>query len=265
MVYSIFYKKIFAILLLFFMFALFFYLIPTFLNYSDEGYDTEEKIYLQEIKFKESSVSFVKIDKSNIDSIKFYYKDENDNNIEKIEQLRIYLQNQNKKLIFAMNGGIFSENYQPLGLYIENGKEISRINLNDGQGNFFLKPNGIFQITGNKAKIFNSVNYIKNKDIVFAVQSGPILVLNNEINNSFDKKSENKYVRNGVGVNKNGDVFFAISNDPINFYDFSLFFKEKLKCENALYLDGAISEMYFLDKKEKIKKSFATIIGIYLK
>jgi uncharacterized protein YigE (DUF2233 family) len=55
-------------------------------------------------------------------------------------------------------------------------------------------------------------------------------------------------LRNGVGIisknTKSKIVVLAISDSKVNFYDFALLFKEILGCENALYLDGAISKMY---------------------
>lgn len=37
---------------------------------------------------------------------------------------------------------------------------------------------------------------------------------------------------------------FAISADPINFYDFALLFRDRLKRGDALYLDGNVSSLY---------------------
>jgi uncharacterized protein YigE (DUF2233 family) len=37
---------------------------------------------------------------------------------------------------------------------------------------------------------------------------------------------------------------FVISEDPINFYDFAVLFRDRLKCGDALYLDGNVSSLY---------------------
>ena len=60
----------------------------------------------------------------------------------------------------------------------------------------------------------------------------------------------------------NGAVFFAISNEPVTFYEFVTFFKENLECDNAIYLDGAISEMYVPGYRDKTEREFGAIIGI---
>lgn len=231
----------------------------------------EEKLEKDEYekKFKFSTITFnnkffdvVKVDFENISLIKFYYKNSDGHKIENITQLKSLLSSQGKELMFAMNGGIFAEDFKPLGLYIENGKKISEINLNEGEGNFYLKPNGIFVIQNNFAKIVKSESYKNSSDDLFVVQSGPLLLIDNKINSNFKENSENKYIRNGVGVTEDGNVFFVIFDEPVTLHDFTLFFKNQLHCMNALYLDGTISEMYISDEREKTENNFSVIIGI---
>jgi uncharacterized protein YigE (DUF2233 family) len=225
-------------------------------NLSDEVYE------FSSINFNNVTFDTVKIEPKNRDLIKFFYKDENNQNFKNIKSLNNWLVNQEIQLIFATNGGIFSKNYIPMGLYIENGKKISEINSEDGEGNFYLKPNGVFIIQKDKSSIIETSKYKDSSNILFAIQSGPLLILNNEINPLFNKNSRNKYVRNGVGINPNEDIIFAISNKPVTFYEFASFFKENLGCSNALYLDGAISEMYIPKYRENTKEDFSVIIGI---
>ena len=80
-----------------------------------------------------------------------------------------------------------------------------------------------------------------------ALQSGPMLVIDNQLHPAFNKGSFNTYIRNGVGVDQDGNIHFAISNQPVNFYDFASLFKDFLHCPNALYLDGSISEFFLPD------------------
>jgi uncharacterized protein YigE (DUF2233 family) len=86
------------------------------------------------------------------------------------------------------------------------------------------------------------------KQYNFATQSGPLLVINNQINPVFTASSNSLFIRNGVGISADGTLIFAISNQPINFHLFAAFFKEKLHCPNALFLDGAISKMYLPER-----------------
>jgi uncharacterized protein YigE (DUF2233 family) len=43
-----------------------------------------------------------------------------------------------------MNAGMYHEDFSPVGLYVEDGKEIAPLNTADAPGNFFMKPNGVF-------------------------------------------------------------------------------------------------------------------------
>jgi len=164
------------------------------------------------------------------------------------KNLKSYLKEQNKTLIFAMNGGMYMKDFFPQGLYIEDGKVIKDINrVKNAYGNFYMQPNGVFLITNKKAYVKTADSLKSFKDIKYATQSGPMLVVNGKINSKFNPNSTSYYIRNGVGILPNGDTIFAISKEPIRFYDFAKFFKDK-GCKNALYLDGYVSRIY-LPKK----------------
>jgi uncharacterized protein YigE (DUF2233 family) len=49
--------------------------------------------------------------------------------------------------VFAMNGGMYKPDNSPQGLYIENREVAASLDTTTGNGNFYLKPNGIFYIT----------------------------------------------------------------------------------------------------------------------
>jgi uncharacterized protein YigE (DUF2233 family) len=51
-------------------------------------------------------------------------------------------------------------------------------------------------------------------------------------------------VRNGVGVVSSERVVLVISREPVSLHGFATFFRDKLGCRDALYLDGAISGMW---------------------
>jgi hypothetical protein len=42
---------------------------------------------------------------------------------------------------------------KPVGLYVEQGRELVHVNTRSGYGNFPLKPNGIFYVSGDKAAV----------------------------------------------------------------------------------------------------------------
>ncbi len=150
-----------------------------------------------------------------------------------------------KELGFAMNAGMFDEALKPIGLYVENGAQAKKLNRRDGYGNFHVKPNGVFYITGDRAGVAATDAYVKlNEKPDFATQSGPMLVIDGKIHPKFSQTGMSYKMRNGVGVLDTHTAIFVISENAVNFYDFALLFRDGLKCANALFFDGTVSSLY---------------------
>lgn len=213
-------------------------------------YNKDERFLSYEVNLKEKEV-------------KLYWKDNNNNNFLSIQNLKNWLETKNQILLFATNGGMYKKNHTPQGLFIEDFEIKNDIDTLNGNGNFYLKPNGIFYITNeNKAIICNTENFSHQKNIKYATQSGPMLISNNKIHTAFKEGSKNLNIRNGVGILENGNVVFAMSKKEINFYDFASYFK-KLGCKSALYLDGFVSRSYFPEENWiQTDGNFGVIIGV---
>lgn len=179
-----------------------------------------------------------------------------------IQDLKGLLEEDGRTLEFATNGGIYTPLGTPEGLYVNDGVILRSMNLEDGEGNFYLKPNGIFQIDLDGAKIVESSEFDPDFGLQHAIQSGPLLLDDSKIHPAFSEGSTNTFVRSGVGVTDDGDVIFAISNEPVNFHEFAIFFKEDLGCNDALYLDGFVSRMYIAGEREELDGDFSVIIGV---
>jgi uncharacterized protein YigE (DUF2233 family) len=183
-----------------------------------------------------------------VQKINFYWNNSQGNPIGSIGKLKTQVEKEGKTLLFAMNGGMFNRDFSPQGLYIENFKMLANIDTGSGEGNFYLKPNGIFYLTDKKqAIICTTPDFVLNKNIKYATQSGPMLLVDGVIHPAFKEGSNNLNIRNGVGVLPNNQVVFAMSKEEINFYDFAAFF-QKMGCKNALYLDGFVSRAYLPEK-----------------
>jgi uncharacterized protein YigE (DUF2233 family) len=193
----------------------------------------------------------------------FYWKNDKGQQFNSIANLKSWVESRNKKLVFAMNGGMYMEDRSPLGLYIENSKQLRRLNTAHGSGNFYLQPNGVFYITtDNKAGICKTQDFENKGKIKYATQSGPLLVVNGAINTVFTKGSANTNIRNGVGILPTGEVVFAMSKSDVNFYDFAQYFQH-LGCKYALYLDGFVSRTYLPEKNwTQTDGDFGVIIGV---
>lgn len=192
-----------------------------------------------------------------------YWKNDKGELLKSLDHLITDVQYKNKKLVFAMNGGMFEPDNSPKGLYIEDFKILKSIDTLQGSGNFYLKPNGIFYLTrNNRAGIVETKKYVQNKEVRYATQSGPMLITNGKINPIFQENSKNLNIRNGVGILKNGDLLFVMSKKEINFYNLAEFFKNS-GCKDALYLDGYVSRTYLPEKKWIQKDgNFGIMIGV---
>ena len=196
--------------------------------------------------------------------LKLYWKDSSNKNYLNFKNLRTDLANQNKKLIFAMNGGMYLKDHSPQGLFIENGITKKRVDTTqDSYGNFYMQPNGVFYLTFSKEAVVCKTSDFENiGNVEYATQSGPMLLINGELHPRFIKGSTNLHIRNGVGILPNGNVLFAMSKERINFFDFATFFKER-GCKNALYLDGFVSRTYLPSQNwEQLDGGFGVIIGV---
>ena len=151
----------------------------------------------------------------------------------------------NAPLIFATNGGMYRPDRSPVGLYVENGRELVAADTRAGGGNFYLKPNGVFFVGGKTAGILETTRFLQQRPHAdIATQSGPMLVIGGRIHPRFLSNSNSEKIRNGVGIADGRKVVFAISNDPVTFMEFAKLFRDRLNCPNALYLDGSISSIY---------------------
>jgi uncharacterized protein YigE (DUF2233 family) len=157
-------------------------------------------------------------------------------------------------------------NLRPLGLFIENGKVLRRLNTRqNGYGNFYMQPNGVFLIDQNGAAILPTAQYpehARSQVVRFATQSGPMLVINNQINPALPKTSSSKLIRNAACVIDKGTVVLSLADEPVTFQAFAQHLQVS-GCQDALYLDGAISDIYWPERgRIGIGGSFGPMIGV---
>jgi uncharacterized protein YigE (DUF2233 family) len=174
-------------------------------------------------------------------------------------------------LLAITNAGIYSVNQAPEGLHIEGSMTLSSLNLGKGDGNFYWKPNGVFYITDNGAGIIESnlfASFNRRGAIREATQSGPLLVINGQVNPDLKPGSRSLHVRNGVGVKSANQVYIVVSEDEVNLHDFASVFAHQLHCENALYLDGCVSQVYlperssYIPERRQCEKELVGLLGV---
>ncbi len=87
---------------------------------------------IEEIRYRGKlyKVYVVKLREANIQMV---WKDKDGEPISNFNRLRDELRSQKRVLTFAMNGGIFNPQLEPVGLYIEKGKQLRPLNLEEGK------------------------------------------------------------------------------------------------------------------------------------
>lgn len=180
----------------------------------------------------------------------FFSVDDRGSPFEHHGRLRRWLESSGQELVFAMNGGMFKADLSPQGLYIEDGVKVTEIDtVQNGYGNFYLQPNGIFWITeSGKGAVRPTQQFTETEKVAYATQSGPMLVIDGSIHSAFKVSSQNLHIRNGVGILPDGHLLFALSKVPVNFYRLAKFFQDH-GCEHALYLDGFVSRVYLPEQE----------------
>ncbi|OGV51473.1 MAG: hypothetical protein A3F46_03810 [Legionellales bacterium RIFCSPHIGHO2_12_FULL_42_9] len=139
------------------------------------------------------------------------------------------------KAMLAINGGFFDENYRPLGLRIREAHQLSP-----------LRPIswwGIFYVHHGMPHITNIKHFSVNKQIAFAVQSGPRIIIDGHIPRLKSGFAE----RSSLGITRDHRVILlvtehvALSTSALA----KLMRSAPLNCIQALNLDGGSSSQLY--------------------
>jgi uncharacterized protein YigE (DUF2233 family) len=196
--------------------------------------------------------------------LRLFLTDEKQRPLKYFSGVNRLLKQTNERLVFAMNAGMYHSDFSPVGLLVVDGKQMRALNLDSADGNFFLKPNGVFLIGKSGARIVDSERYgLVNDEVMLATQSGPMLVLDGALHPAFRPDSTSRYIRNGVGILSTHEVVFAISEQPVTLYEFALLFRNGLGCKDALFLDATVSSLHADNlQRSDLRASLGPIIGI---
>lgn len=154
------------------------------------------------------------------------------------------------RIAFAMNGGMYGDDLKAIGYYVEKGERLAELDRSEGPeeggGNFYMKPNGVFFGTGGTWRVLGSntfFNTVADRP-EFGTQSGPLLLIDGKLHPEIKDDGPSRTIRNGVGVDAKGQAHFVISDAAISFGQLARFFRDELKIANALYLDGQVSSLW---------------------
>lgn len=199
------------------------------------------------------------------DDIRLFHSDANDQPYLQFNTLERELDEQGEVLVFAMNGGMYHEDRRPVGFFRDQFGDRASVNTNDGPGNFHLKPNGVFWLSGDEAGVTESETYLERQiDPIYATQSGPMLVIDGALHPGLNPDGTSHRRRNGVGVSADAQtVYFVISDAAVTFYDFATLFRDTIGVPNALFLDGQVSRIFAPQiNRNEIGSDLGPIVGV---
>ena len=208
-----------------------------------------------------ATVCRVKVREEHLD---LFHRDENGVPFKRFDRLQKWLGERDKKLVFAMNAGMYHGDFSAVGLYISQGQQHVPLNTDNGWGNFFLKPNGVFALTEAGACVVETSEFPRLREhVTLATQSGPLLVRAGHIHPAFNPQSKSLLFRNGVGIPSPDVAVFVIAETPLSLYQFAALFRDELHCPDALYLDGTISALYAPSlRRDDFKMELGPIVGV---
>lgn len=196
--------------------------------------------------------------------LQLFHRDETGQPFKRFDRLAPWLESRGQKLTFASNAGMYHADFAAVGLFVSGGQQSVPLNTAKGDGNFFLKPNGVFAVTEIGARVIESSEFSNLRErVILATQSGPLLVRGGKLHPAFNATSASRLFRNGVGVPSPEVALFVISEAPVNFYEFATLFRDKLHCQDALFLDGTISSLHSTElKRSDFRMDLGPIIGV---
>ena len=214
-----------------------------------------------EFSGKTFTVCTVNVRKENLQLL---HRDEAGEPFKRFDRLANWLAPRKEKLVFAMNAGMYHPDFSAVGLFVADGRQVVPLNTTNGNGNFFLKPNGVFALTESGARVIESSEYPAiHEKVTLATQSGPLLLRGGRMHPAFRENSTSGLVRNGVGVPSPQTAIFVISEGPVTFYELATLFRDRLHCPDALYLDGTVSSLYAPAlKRDDSRMDLGPIIGV---
>ncbi|MBJ9985167.1 phosphodiester glycosidase family protein [Acinetobacter sp. S40] len=219
-------------------------ILPVLSTFFTQSNYATERVDYQRVQFTRDGADVDVIQVKNLSKLQLFLNDQAHQPLLRFENIKKQIR-ACQTLDFAMNGGMYHPDYTPVGLYIENNQQYIALNEQQGFGNFFMQPNGVVAWNDQHAVIETTQAFKSSQfKAKYATQSGPMLVIDGKINPKFLASSKSLKIRNGVGL-KDNRLYFVITRNRVNFYQFSKFFKDKLNIDNALYLDGSISSLYF--------------------
>ena len=86
-------------------------------------------------EYSKHEVRFIRLDAGAVGQIQMVFKDKSGKRYSALSSSASAL-NEGELLLFATNGGMFHEDGNPVGLFIEDNEALYKVNKDEGSGNF---------------------------------------------------------------------------------------------------------------------------------
>lgn len=159
-----------------------------------------------------------------------------------LKAVRRHLEKIGRCPVFLSNGGIYGEDYAPLGLHIENGNKVRGINPAKGSGNFSWNS-GVFALRNGRPEVRRHTSWPGTKGVTVAAQSGPTLVVGGK-RTSAGRSEAGRYSRGAIVAYRDGRIGFVHTLDRIAFRDLVDLAATEGRVHGMLYLDGRINDWW---------------------
>lgn len=163
--------------------------------------------------------------------------------------------------LVATNAGIFESPEEPSGWFVEDGVEHHPVNHGTGKGNFYL-PNGAFWVDEAGAALAPTAAIAPLGAVELATQSGPLLRWHGVDSPAIDPSWKGRGARNFVAVRDETHVVFAATHDQVTLGETLAFARDGLAVDDALYLDGTISELCTLGACAQSSRTYAGLLVV---
>lgn len=142
---------------------------------------------------------------------------------------------EHNQALVSINGGFFDQQFNPLGLRINNKKLENPIKR--------ISWWGVFSIKNNKASISSLSRFVQDNQIDFAIQSGPRLLIKRKIPSLKPGEAD----RTALGIRADGTVIILVStNAAMSTEKLARRLKAPpLSCTDAINLDGGSSSQLY--------------------
>ena len=107
-------------------------------------------------------------------TVRLYWKRSDGTPYAYLSALPRALEGEAGRLLFATNAGMFDPALKPVGLYVERGQELVNVSTRSGYGNFHMKPNGVFYVSGDRAAVAETRAFLKQRpraDLATAIRA----------------------------------------------------------------------------------------------